>query len=252
MHRDPIGAKAYAKSVSEFLLPAPFLSFGIFEASLRNFRCANSNEDLYPTNDSDEYDDGENIVATVLKMHVVQPKKLQVCYITYQTESCIKYDKALVDTSENINEEDFEKLTAMLKKEIPNQHFNDLQNLLIQPSEPLTLMTPEAFNSPVKNDHEASSLIKDTASPNLINLNSDPEQINIDSVPSTTNLEAEMLFQRPTKETFASGGSSPSREVQEILNNSTYSAHEFYDNADKTEIVKKNNSYTQGESFQNK
>lgn len=42
-----------------------------------------------------------------------------------------------------------------------------------------------------------------------------------------------MDFQRPQKDNFASGGSSPSREVQEILalnNPSSYSAQEYFDN----------------------
>lgn len=278
MQRNLPGAKAYATSISEFLLPAPFISFGILEAALRNFRCANSTEDLYPCEENDDFDDGQNIVATVVRMFVVQPKRLQECHIVYQTESCTRINnvassnaqkklyhdnlsdmnsETLVNTAEN-NEESREKvqlqqLTNMLQNDIPKQHFNELQNLLIQPSQPLNLMTPDAFSSPVKTELD-NSVKKEVSSPNVLNISGTAEIISSnDTVPtSTAPIENDLLFQRSSKD-FASGGSSPSREVQEILslNNSTYSAHEYFEEKIVDENVKKNGSFKQPESYQN-
>lgn len=261
------GEKAYATMISEFLLPAPFVSFGILEASLKNFRCANSTEDLYPCEENDGYDDEQNIIATVIKMFVVQPKRLQECQIVYQTVPGMRlnnisnakklYDPemnsdVLIDTTENdenIEKVQLSQLSNMLQNDISKQHFNDLQNLLIQPSQPLNLMTPDAFNSPVKSDLE-TSIKKEVQSPNVLNISGTNELLTSNEQ-TTSNLETDILFQRQNKD-FASGGSSPSREVQEILalNNSSYSTHEYFEETNnKKDNSKQNGSFKQQNSF---
>lgn len=57
-------------------------------------------------------------------------------------------------------------------------------------------------------------------------------------------------FQRPAKDNFASGGSSPSREVQEILalnNTSSYSTQEYFDNL--TNDAESQNNFNQAEDL---
>lgn len=235
------GEKAYTTSISEFLLPAPFISFGILEASVKNFRCANSTEDLYPCEEN-EFEE-EQIVANVIKMFVVQPKRLQECQIVYQTASRLHatnvslqkklYDTTvttdvLIDPIENDDDDNNEKVQLT---QLSKQHFNDLQNLRIQPAQPLNLMTPDAFNSPVKSDLE-TSIKKDE-----------------DLLPSET-VEADILFQARQNKDFASGGSSPSREVQEILalNNTNYSSHEYFEEPKKDTSIKQNGSFKLAET----
>lgn len=263
MQRNLPGAKAYATSISEFLLPAPLISFGILEATLRNFRCANSTEDLYPCEETDDFEDEQNIVATVIRMFVVQPKRLQECHIVYQTASCARMNNVpnkkllfdneinsdvLVDTTEDDEKVQLSQLTTMLQNDIPKQHFNELQNLLIQPTQPLNLMTPDAFNSPVKNDLDIVK--KEIQSPSILNISG--TELLTPNEPASTSLETEILFQRQNKD-FASGGSSPSREVQEILslNNSTYSSHEFFEETPQADSVKQNGSFKQNSFVEN-
>lgn len=202
-NKDTDESKAYARNISEFLLPSPFLSFGILEASLRNFRTDSTTDDLYPCDENDDFD--EQIVATVIRMYVVQPKRLQECQIAYQTDSSVNkmYQETTDVLNDEENNENIEKLTQILQNDLPKQ-FNDFQ-MLMQPTQPLNLMTPDAFSSPVKNDERKESPIIE---------NSD--------IPSSTTIETSNF---PRKE-YASGGSSPSREVQEILSlNNSYSAH---------------------------
>lgn len=84
-------------------------------------------------------------------------------------------------------------------------------------SSKLTLMTPDDFTSPTKNS-KSSSVRNSITNENVL-----AEAVEIDDE-----------FDRPQKENFASAGSSPSREVQEILslNNSStgYPTQEYFNN----------------------
>jgi len=103
----------------------------------------------------------------------------------------------------------------------------DLQNsvtLLIQQqqntgSSKLTLMTPDDFTSPSKNS-KSSSVRNSITNENVL----------VEGAEKAIDDE----FDRPQKENFASAGSSPSREVQEILslNNSStgYPTQEYFNN----------------------
>lgn len=286
MHKDSNGANAFARSISEFLLPASVLSFAILEASLRKFRCSSSTEDLYPCEENDDYEDGQNIVATVIRMYVIQPKRLQECRIVFQPDSFNKLtsvpspltSKNLIfpeglgeiasDTrvdSAEVNQEissttsdevvnPLSQLTSMLQNEMP-KHYNDLQNLLIQPTQPLNLMTPDAFSSPAKNDDSERNSSSQN-SPTLIKMGNSPlpDQLGKESSTIENNI---LNFQRTQKDNFASGGSSPSREVQEILalNNTSYNTHEYYEDNKVTEedvevLTKKSDVFDQNDTYQ--
>lgn len=257
MHKDRKGTLAFARSVSEFLLPAPVLGFGIFEASLRKFRCSNSTEELYPCEDSEDFEHSEfdEIVGVVVRMYVIQPKRLQECQIVFQPDSCkvpsitssplakkILYpddipclgtEKILptspeknTDLATATSEEMVNQLSQLLQNDMTKlQNYNDLQNLLIQPPQSLNLMTPDAFNSPVK-----SELPESNGSPSITKRTT-PIPDKIASIENKIESDI-MTYQRNQKDNFASGGSSPSREVQEILslNNANYNSHEYYEN----------------------
>lgn len=211
--------------LSHFLLPAPFLSFHILEACTKNVPCCynNSTEDLY--DNDDDFDEEVEITVLGIKMMAIQPKKFQECTITFQPESLMYKGLTL---TENIVEELVDLKNGHSQDEtiiekIPE--LDDLQNsvtLLIQQQQQsnskLTLMTPDDFTSPGKNS-KSSSVRNSITNENALN---DQKDI------------AETEFQRPQKDNFASAGSSPSREVQEILslNNSTsgYPTQEYFNN----------------------
>lgn len=210
-------------SLAQFLLPAPFLSFHILEASNRKipFSYNNSNEDLY--DDHDDYDEDSEITIICLKMLVIQPKKFQECNITFQPDALF-YNTLNLSIKENLCEiEETDKVPKL----------DDLQNsvtLLIQQQSNksnLTLMTPDDFNSPGGNSRPNS--VKNS-------LSNEDEVLVDQSEKLTENVVDNLIdFQRPQKDNFASGGSSPSREVQEILslNNSNYSNQDYFDSLTK-------------------
>ncbi|XP_025833664.1 enhancer of mRNA-decapping protein 4 isoform X2 [Agrilus planipennis] len=213
---------ALVSSISRFLLPAPFLSFCIVSADeKKQLRSASSNEDLY-TNDVDDFEDATLEAVVEMNMFVVQPKQLQECLITFQPENFYLNDEkqnGLENLEKEKNNDPKEEKNELLK-------LDDLQpsvNLLIQQNnsqqQSLNLMTPEAFSSPTQ-----------TISPTKPNLSKAMEQ-QIDNEDVRNDLinlcNNDQQDEKPQKDNFASGGSSPSREVQEIF--SFKNDQEFFD-----------------------
>ncbi|XP_066256745.1 enhancer of mRNA-decapping protein 4 homolog [Euwallacea similis] len=216
--------------LANFLVPAPFLSFHILEAGTRNFPYCynNSSDDLYDEN-GEEFEDEVEISVQALKMLVIQPKKFQECNIIYQPDT-LMYDDVLV--TENVVD-DLVDLKNDGNEEVAENipELEDLHNsvtLLIQQQQnssnnsKLTLMTPDAFTSPNKNNSKSSS-VRNSITNEIILIDTTDKKLN------------ETEFQRPQRENYASAGSSPSREVQEILslNNSSTgypAAQEYFNN----------------------
>lgn len=74
---------AYIKSVSEFPVSLPILSFGIVDASVRKYKCAY--DDNYLLDELDDYDDDDiNRYCVVIHMFSVQPKSVQECHVLFQ------------------------------------------------------------------------------------------------------------------------------------------------------------------------
>lgn len=239
---------ASAVIISEFLLPAPFMSFCIANAATSKLKYSNSTEEDIYREDGDDYDEDSNTSTINIKLYTVQPKRLQECNITFQLESSLtsnsnsSYKNILeqtdaIESNDASNFNDVQEEAERENTEITK--LDDLQSsvtLLIQQqqnSQPLNLMTPADFNSPVvattsPNERLRNSLGNEVTSPSLLkkSLEKLPE-------PPVENL---IDFQQPQKDNFASGGSSPSREVQEILafNNPTYNPQEYFDNLSKT------------------
>lgn len=73
----------YIKSIAEFALSSPILSFGIIDASVRKYKCAYN--DHYLLDELDDYDeDSLNRYCVVIHMYLVQPKSVQECHVLYQ------------------------------------------------------------------------------------------------------------------------------------------------------------------------
>ncbi|KAL3282525.1 hypothetical protein HHI36_005706 [Cryptolaemus montrouzieri] len=203
------------KSISQFLLPAPFLSFHITKAEMSRAPFAsNSNEELF---DAEDFDETE-FNSVNINLLVIQPKKFQECNIVFTPENYLSNMKAET-------EESCDKLPS-IELGIENvPKLNDLQSsvtLLIQQQtskSQMNLMTPDDF-TPGANSR--SSSVRNSQEPSQDKL----------ANPSVEDL---LDFDMPQKGNFASGGSSPSREVQEILslNNSTYSNPEYFENLSK-------------------
>lgn len=125
-------------------------------------------------------------------MLVIQPKKFQECNIVFQP------DTLFYDTLSNALPEATDKESTDEQGSVPK--LDDLQesvNLLIQQhsNSSLALMTPGDFTPQGHSSRPSSETI--LASKDVID----------------ENVENLIDFERPQKENFASGGSSPSREV---------------------------------------
>ncbi|GJQ69671.1 putative enhancer of mRNA-decapping protein, partial [Trypoxylus dichotomus] len=237
---------ASAVIISEFLLPSPFMSFCIADASTSKFKYSNSTEEIY-RDDADDYDEDSNNSTINIKLYTVQPKRLQECNIAFQLESSLtsnsnsSYKNILeqVDAAEGTNTSNFNDVQEEAERENNEiTKLDDLQSsvtLLIQQqqnSQALNLMTPADFSSPVvanasPNERLRNSLGNEVTSPSIL-------KKSMEKLPET-NVDNLIDFQQPQKDNFASGGSSPSREVQEILafNNPTYNSQEYFDNLSK-------------------
>lgn len=74
---------AYIKSISEFPLSSPILSFGIVDACVRKYKCAFN--DSYLIEELDDYDEeNHSLICVVIHMFIVQPKSVQECHVLYQ------------------------------------------------------------------------------------------------------------------------------------------------------------------------
>lgn len=247
---------ATVNSISQFLLPAPVLSFCITSAEICKFRYTSSSDDLCLC---EANEDETNISAIVIKMYVVQPKKLQECNITFQTESLLGINRnnlytldSSTDTLINLNENKNDELIDTINNDLPK--LNDLQtsvNYLIQQQSTqsgLNLMTPDAFSSPIHNSptNKRNSHGSGLSSPVILK----PEKINEESkVENLIDADDVLEFERPLKDNFASAGSSPSREVQEIL--SFKNSQEYFDNLTKIESadLETKNSFNQNDNL---
>lgn len=80
--------KVYVKSIAEFHLSSPILSYSICNAVVRKYKSAFS-DNYFADEGEDCYDEENNINAiycVVLRMFLVQPKSVQECHIMYQPE----------------------------------------------------------------------------------------------------------------------------------------------------------------------
>lgn len=153
---------AFIKSISEFPLSSPILSFGIVDAEVRRYKC--NYNDNYLLDDMEEYDEESNsLYCVVIRMYLVQPKSVQECRVLYQPTVPIytdvgstlsgSYKDATVDLSidnvlDNFNNGNSKPVTenAMKVVSVTSPQSNKSDN--IQSTNRISLMTPDSFNSP--------------------------------------------------------------------------------------------------------
>jgi len=212
LYTDNSETVAAITSISEFLLPYPILSFGIVDAGKQFFKSANLQE---VCDDNDE----ENVSGVLVKMYLVQPKSLQDCQVAFIPAEPGSFDKSLL-LKPGSHIYDDKALTELpltngsLTSSNLNLHELPANHSALQ----MTLMTPDAFNSPVKHDTSGNSNLmkshtEESSYSNTTTLVASPHSPDeTDNVLLAGVVEAVGPFGFPP-----SGGSSPSREVQEIL-----------------------------------
>lgn len=217
LSKDRGEALACVSTISEFLLPYPILSFGIVDAGQRKIRpTGESLEDLCPSDE--EIED-----QLIIRMYLVQPKSLQECHIAFKpaaqvsgnclldtlTHDSLDYPEDLPDmgtanhngiSSENCEEE--RSLSATIEAAINHNTGS------------LNLMTPDAFSSPSKK--ESNELESNIESPELGKVLSGSPSL-AQAVQALNASDTPLAASETEEPAPASCGSSPSREVREIL-----------------------------------
>ncbi|XP_053604958.1 enhancer of mRNA-decapping protein 4-like [Plodia interpunctella] len=215
---------AYCKSIAEFLLPYPVLSFCIVDADEEQVKCESSCDDPFHANGSggdtpDSPDDFDlnnaspEPAETRLRLYIVQPKGLQEGELVY---SRARAPPAHPDAElSELSLDDKTSESPAAASSILQQQSQQLKNLLMRsqtqpgtllqraesPGAPpqLNLMTPDAFSSPGKRDEDEPPL---SATPDA------------GKSRASAGAGAEST---PAPRKPGSAGSSPSREVQQIM-----------------------------------
>ncbi|XP_014208396.1 enhancer of mRNA-decapping protein 4 [Copidosoma floridanum] len=222
--KDSEDAVACLNTVSEFLLPSSFMSFSIVEAGQRRLRfTSDSMENLCPTDD-------ENEEQLVVRLFLVQPKSMQECHIAFRppvllSNSCLmdtlandsldyNEDLPVINTTnhngiEDVNDDD-EGVNGQLIEIIQD---NITEAADMNHSAGLNLMTPDAFSSPAKKE---TALDSKSSSPQLGNIESASPSI-AQAVQALNTSDKPLATGKLEEQAPPSGGSSPSREVRQIL-----------------------------------
>ncbi|KAK6618943.1 hypothetical protein RUM44_003324 [Polyplax serrata] len=187
---DPKETTAFICSASEFVIPFSVLSFGIVDAGTRH--CKNNTYLLDQDDDDDDPEDEDDDIqeAVGVLMYLVQPKSMQECRIRFippLPESDLPLSTIIPDSlvTEQTPKKDVETL-------LPEDEMYNNSNKSYKSSIPLNLMTPEEFStSPAKKE--------------------------VEEFQSKEDVSEQDVFSSFPRDVHVSGGSSPSREVQEIL-----------------------------------
>lgn len=187
-------------SITQLLLPFSAISVAIREAAIKP-----SSQQQAGGGGDEDFDGDEKASRVVMKMLVVQPKSLQKCKAVFELGTSVPLGEGATGSSfSTINTtSEYEPLNVV--KPAATNHIN--------------LLTPDAFVSPAKTNTNPESIkpVVSTTSPvsvsplppasNEILALSSPRRSTPEITSSTT----------PKRNGIVSGGSSPSREVEEIL-----------------------------------
>lgn len=233
-------SRVFVKSIAEFHLVSPILSYGISNASIRRYKCALS--DNYLIDELEDYDEENNsLYCVVLRLFMILPESVQECHILYQP--ALNESADVLDTSKEPLAILNNSASTIETKKI------DLPSLMTPPQKSqINLLTPEAFSSPVEKPKDVSQEVLSTifmlaktaqASPGATNEN-------ILNLTDCSIIEEEKIFAQklPTVESLpmqgksgaASGGSSPSREVRDILLKADSVNEDFYPGEDSDDL----------------
>ncbi|XP_031827294.1 enhancer of mRNA-decapping protein 4 homolog Ge-1 [Nomia melanderi] len=213
--KDSGKAIASVSTVSELLLPYPILSFGIVDAGIRKIRpTCESLEDLRPCEEEEE--------QLVIQMYLVQPKSLQECQIAFKPASQVS-SKRLMDrlTHDSLDySEELPEMETANHNGIAGESCEEDRSLsatieaATNHNAGLNLMTPDAFSSPAKKEN--SELDSQPGSPELSKVLSASPSL-AQAVQALNATEPPLATSELEEQTPASSGSSPSREVRDIL-----------------------------------
>ena len=187
------GNVSKVSSITQLLLPFSAISLAIRQAS---FKVSAEPMSAMDEEFSPEQEDASRVM---MKLLVVQPKSVQKCKVMFELGTSAPLGEgggsSYSHTSTSINTTVSEYEGAA---KTTNNHFN--------------LLTPDAFVSPAKSSMEGMSVTPGSMplpppTPNEILALSSPRRPTPDVTSSTT----------PKRNGLHSGGSSPSREVEEIL-----------------------------------
>ncbi|XP_045511284.1 enhancer of mRNA-decapping protein 4-like [Colias croceus] len=239
MARDGGDSAAYCRSVAEFLLPYQVLGFCIVDAEEQAVKCESRCEDPFHRNGSaaddspthfDLHDNditcadiGAGAKRTRLRLYLVQPKGLQEADLLYMHRAPETHTHDMLQLDADVESLTLEEPTEdEMPANILQQQTQQLKNLLMRaqpqpnslinprPESPssmpqLNLMTPDAFSSPGKRDEEEVVVTaQENGNPLL-----------------AAECEEEVLVSEGSVKQV-SGGSSPSREVQQIMSHNDY------------------------------
>ncbi|KAG7201645.1 hypothetical protein KM043_004376 [Ampulex compressa] len=214
--KDSGEALASVSTISEFLLPYPILSFGIVDAGQRKIRpTGESLEDLCPC-------DEESEDQLVIRMYLVQPKSLQECHIAFKPASQVS-GNCLMDTLTHDSldySEDLPGMGIVNLNGISGENCEEDRSLsatieaAANHNAGLNLMTPDAFSSPAKKEN--NDLDSSPGSPALGKVLSASPSL-AQSIQALNATDPPLATSELEEQAPASSGSSPSREVREIL-----------------------------------
>lgn len=306
------GAKpmAFIKSITEFPVSSPILSFGIVDATVRKYKCAYN--DVYLLEELEDYDeDCMNRYCVVINLFLVQPKSVQECHVLYQPTLSIDADvgssvSALSDGTNNDRTEELVndlatilnmksslddsssssvsgasksgiQMRALLDSSATTSSGNEASNVpknpaaltkseksasqqsINKPSSALNLLTPDSFHSsgkitPEGVSNEVYSTLRMLAGEKPVDTSANLLQL-VNNKQSGDETDKVQLLQQVSEEsnndnnenspeivpplppasmlgTGVSAGSSPSREVQEILSQKGSDCiNDFYSNS---------------------
>lgn len=117
---------AFIKSITEFPLSSPILSFGIVNATVRKYKCAYN--DAYLLEDLDDYDeDSLNRYCVVIHLFLVQPKSVQECHVLYQPTLTLAAEvgssiTALSDATNEIEGDLLKDIKSIIVLKSPNEN----------------------------------------------------------------------------------------------------------------------------------
>ncbi|XP_053988599.1 enhancer of mRNA-decapping protein 4 [Hylaeus volcanicus] len=207
---------ASVTTISEFLLPYPILSFGIVDAGMRKIRpTGESLEDLCPVDEEVEE-------QLVIQMYLVQPKSLQECHIAFRPASQAS-GRSLMDTlaQDTLDySEELSNIGTVNHNGISGENCEEDLSLsttidaATNHNTGLNLMTPDAFSSPAKKEN--NELDSRPCSPELDKVLS-PSPSLAQAVQALNATDPPLVKNELEEQAPASSGSSPSREVREIL-----------------------------------
>lgn len=181
-------------SITQLLLPFSAISVAIREAAIK--------PSSQPLGGADEdFEGDEKASKVIMKMFVVQPKSLQKCKAVFELGTSVPLGEGVGTSFSTVNTTSEYEPMNVLKQSATNH---------------ISLLTPDAFVSPAKANTEPPNqpMVASPVSvsplppaPNEILALSSPRRATPEVTSSTT----------PKRNGIPSGGSSPSREVEEIL-----------------------------------